>query len=528
VVGQELQVACLNPNLSACTGNGDSGVVTDELGAAILGAFVPDPSQQLVPQLVSRATATRTTISYVIRPDAYWDWGGRRLPVTYKDFVYTWKQVIDPHNPVDIDRLDYQLITGYTHKGLRQITFHWKKPPDDNNWRLLFGWVYPSQALAGIPYAKVFQTCVCGNDGKPVADGPYYVASFSRSKGTTLHPNPTWYGTKPALQTIVFKPLPSAQAEVAAMRDGSVDLINPTSSFQIHIGSYGFGSYLLPLLHTPGVVDAQTQLSGGDEHIEIQEGPKGNPLLRRLWFRQALMLGIDRNAIINRSFGALDQGVTVRNALIYPPTDTVHYRPHFAKWNYDPQKAIALLREHCTGGPSAPSPTTTAVWTCDGTQASLRFMYELGDAARAASFHVVRDDLKQIGIAVGGDGLTKAQIFGTTGLPSSDYDLAELIWLGSEPASWVSIWGCNGAVNWSHYCDQKVTALLNQANASGLDPARQTELYEEADALMADDIPVIPLYDRPWPLFRKATLLGVVNHPDGDFTWNIQNWHWAH
>lgn len=29
------------------------------------------------------------TLSFAIRPNAYWYWGGKKLQVTYKDFVYT-------------------------------------------------------------------------------------------------------------------------------------------------------------------------------------------------------------------------------------------------------------------------------------------------------------------------------------------------------------------------------------------------------------------------------------------------------
>ena len=72
--------------------------------------------------LVSAASATKTGLSYTIRPDANWYWGGKKLPVTYKDFVYTWQQYIDPKNDV-VSRSPYDQIAGFTHKGAKQITF---------------------------------------------------------------------------------------------------------------------------------------------------------------------------------------------------------------------------------------------------------------------------------------------------------------------------------------------------------------------------------------------------------------------
>ena len=117
----------------------------------------------------SDAKATKTTLSYTIRPDANWNWGGKKIPVTYKDFVYTWQQIVDPKNDL-VGRDGYDQITGFTHKGHKQITFKWKKPYAA--WQDLFGGIYPSAALAGMDFNKIWTNCICGNDGKPVSDGP--------------------------------------------------------------------------------------------------------------------------------------------------------------------------------------------------------------------------------------------------------------------------------------------------------------------------------------------------------------------
>src|SRR5262249_18315278 len=56
------------------------------------GAYNLDNKLNHVLDLVSAATATRSSLTFTIRPDANWYWGGKKLPVTYKDFVYTWQQ----------------------------------------------------------------------------------------------------------------------------------------------------------------------------------------------------------------------------------------------------------------------------------------------------------------------------------------------------------------------------------------------------------------------------------------------------
>ena len=66
----------------------------------IRGAYNVDNKLRHVLDLVSAASATKSTLSFTIRKDANWNWGGKKIPVTYKDFVYTWQNFVDPKNDV--------------------------------------------------------------------------------------------------------------------------------------------------------------------------------------------------------------------------------------------------------------------------------------------------------------------------------------------------------------------------------------------------------------------------------------------
>ena len=240
--GQEQDIDGFNTALTCCN-EFWAGVQTVPV---IRGAFITNNKLQNVKDLVTDAKATKTTLTYTIRKDANWNWGGKKSPVTYRDFVYTWKQIVDPKNDV-VGRDGYDQITGYTHKGDKQITFKWKKPYAA--WQLLFGGVYPSQALAGMEFNAIWNNCICGNDGKPVSDGPFFLSNYTKGQGSTLTRNPFWYGKKPALRQIVFKIITDTNSEVQAMRGGEVDAINPT-----------FGINLLPLKNTPGVLFSGSRL----------------------------------------------------------------------------------------------------------------------------------------------------------------------------------------------------------------------------------------------------------------------------
>ena len=100
------------------------------------------------------------------------------------------------------------------------------------------------------------------------------LTNYTKGQGSTLKKNPLFYGKKAKLNEIDFKIITDTNTEVQAMRGGEVDAINPT-----------FGINLLPLKSTPGVTF--NQVPGlFQEHIDIQFGKQGQPLLRAPWMRR--------------------------------------------------------------------------------------------------------------------------------------------------------------------------------------------------------------------------------------------------
>jgi peptide/nickel transport system substrate-binding protein len=507
VFGQEQDIVGFNTTLTCCNQFWAGVQVTPVLR----GAFNLTNKLQLVKDLVSDAKATKTTLSFTIRPDASFNWGGRKVPITYKDFVYTWQMKVDPKNDV-VGRDGYDQITGYTHKGQKQITFKWKKPYAA--WQYIFDVIYPSEALAGMDFNKIWTSCICGNDGKPVSSGPFMLTNYTKGQGSTLKKNPLFYGPKAKLNEIDFKIITDTNTEVQAMRGGEVDAINPT-----------FGLNLLPLKSTPGVTF--TTVAGlFQEHIDIQFGKQGQPLLRAPWMRKAIMMGIDRKSIIKTVYGELAGNTSPLNSLVYYQADAA-YKPDFQKWDYNPTKALALLKANCTGGPSAPSAGNDSYWTCKGFPARFRYTWTASNATRTTQEAIIKAQLKSIGIQIVDAALPANVVFGPTGIPSSNYDLANFAWVTSpDPAGFVPTWGCGGESNYLQYCNRAATRMLEASN-SELDTAKRAALFAGANKLFANDVPSIPLYSRPNPLIYKSTILGMKNNPANiGFAWNAEAWAW--
>jgi peptide/nickel transport system substrate-binding protein len=298
------------------------------------------------------------------------------------------------------------------------------------------------------------------------------------------------------------------------MRGGEVDAINPT-----------FGINLLPLKSTPGVT--YNQVPGlFQEHIDIQFGKQGQPLLRAPWMRQAIMEGIDRKSIIKTVYGDLAGNTVPLNNIVYYQSDSA-YKPDFAKWDFNQAKALATLKKHCTGGPSTPNANNDNYWTCSGYPAKFRYTWTAGNATRTTQEAIIKAQLREIGIQVVDNSLPANVVFGPTGIPSGNYDLANFAWVTSpDPAGFVPIWGCGGESNYMNYCNRSATALLEKSNVT-LDPAARAKLFAQADAKFANDIPTIPMYSRPNPLIWKSDLLGLKNNASlTGFAWNLEQWHW--
>src|SRR5690348_1049044 len=288
------------------------------------GNYIIDNKGNYHLDLATKVKATKSSLTINIRPDAFWYWQGhKKAPVTYKDYVYTWKAIIDKkHTPASTT--GYDQITGFSHKGLRQVTFKWKKPFAD--YRDLFGLVYPSAAVAGLDWNTMWSNCVCGHDGKPVSDGPFYLSNYTKGQGLTLKRNPLWYGKKPALKEVDFKLITDTNSEIQAMRGGEVDAINPSPQ-----------TALAQLVNQPGL--RYSSLPGfTQEHLDISVGGTGNPLLKQLWFRQAIALGINRTSLIKALYATIAPGLKPLNNPFYEIGDAAV--PYFNEYAFSQKKAI--------------------------------------------------------------------------------------------------------------------------------------------------------------------------------------------
>jgi peptide/nickel transport system substrate-binding protein len=532
VFGGHGNFAGFNTALACCNDVWASFAGTNEV---LRGAFIQNAKGDWIRDLVSAATANKSGVTYTIKPNAYWYWGGKRVPVTYRDFVYTLQKIDDPNNDVAA-RAGYSQLdpTRFTHRGDRQVSFFWRRTSCSTdapcgpyaNWQFLFGQLFPSFALNGLDFNKIWMDCICGNDGRPVADGPFFLSNYSKDQGTTLKANPFYYA-KPKLAEVDFRFIVDVNAEEQAMLGGQVDAIAPS-----------FGSVLLPLKTAPGIVFNQAP-GYVFEHLDLREGnAKGGPsvhragsnvLLRAPWMRQAIMLGIDRQRIINAVFGPVTGNLKPLDSAIFVSTQT-GYRPDFRRWSYNPSKALAILKKHCVAGsgPSTPNASNTRIWRCAGLPATFGWTWGAGRDDWTTSEQVARGELRAIGIEINDRPLPLGAVFDAgIGIPSGGFDITQYRnFTSGDPGDWYDSYRCFGESNFTGYCSHAVDALLKAAN-SEVSPLKRMRLFQQADAVMATQVPVIPLYQVPIVLVHRSDLLGMHANPGvSGPVWNIEDWHW--
>ena len=489
----------------------------------IRGIYIIDNKGQYHLDMASKVTATKKFLRIKIKKNANWNWlGHKSRPVTAADFIYTWKIITDPTSNV-ASAVGYSNIARATGHG-KTVTFYWKKGQAFADYRDLFGYVYPGFALKGQKFNDYWHNCVCGNDGHPISNGPFYMSSYTQGQGMVLKKNPKWYGAKAKLNSIAFKIITDTNSEIQAMRGGEVDAITPSPE-----------SALSTLVHQKNLVYSAVP-SFTQEHWDIEVGPGGAPLLKKLYMRQAIAMGMNRPSLIKALYGGIAPGLKPLNNTFYefgsPASGKFAY---FKKYNFNPKKAIATLKSHgCTGGPSTPNASNTNVWTCGGQKTEFHFD-TTSRASRVQSSQIFKQQLMAVGIKIDVGIHDPATFFGTI-LPNANFDLGEYAWIGGpDPSGFDAIYQCYdakknlGGSNYKRYCSKKVDSLIKKGEAN-FNPAKRTAQYQQAAKITSNAIAVIPLYAPPQIFVYKKALQGASksNNPtlEGP-TWNLQSWHWG-
>jgi peptide/nickel transport system substrate-binding protein len=449
--------------------------------------------------------------TYTIQPKATW---GDGTPVTTKDVLFTYEVGKHPQSRVSNAEL-YRRILKIDVIDDKTFTMHFDRVEFSynaiNDFELLPEHL-EREAFAD-PATYHTRTRFDTDPTNPgLWFGPYRVTAIEPGAQIVLDANPTWWGKPPAFKRIVLKTIENTAALEANLLSGGIDYIAGEMGLSLdqaltfekrHADAYD-------IVYKPALFY---------EHLDVN---LENPILADRRVRQALLFGLDREALNQQLFAGRQTVATT----FMSPLDWV-FTKDVTTYPYDPKKAAALLDE--------------AGWTLggdgirakDGKRLSLEIMTTAGDRTRELVEQVLQGQWKAIGIEVRIRNEPARVFFGETVSKRKFPDLALFAWFSSPehvPRSTLHSQEIPSAANgWS---GQNYTGFRN-AESDGLidkieielDKPTRGEMWHRVQQIYAEELPALPLYFRSEAFIFPKWLKGVVptGHMGVSSLW-VEDW----
>ncbi|MFS0673389.1 ABC transporter substrate-binding protein [Ornithinibacillus sp. 179-J 7C1 HS] len=317
----------------------------------------------------------------------------------------------------------------------------------------------------------------------PVGTGPFKFVSWSKDDSIVLEKFEDYrVEGQPKLDRVVFTVIPDNAARLIALRSGEIDImdgLNPDDAAGVESDENL-------------VLYERAENNFGYVGFNVQKEPFTNKTLR-----QAISHAIDRQAIADALYAGY--AVPAKNPL---PPSYMGYNDEVEGYEYDVEKAKELLAEagYADGleielwtmpvaRPYMPDPETVAV--------------------------IIQSNLADIGIT--------ANIVREEWAPylektmNGEHQMYMLGWSGTngDPDYFLSslLHGSNvGTSNREFYANPEVDTLLDQAKVA-VDQEERAELYKQAQALILDDAPMVPLVHSRPVLATSSAVKNYVPHP---------------
>jgi peptide/nickel transport system substrate-binding protein len=321
----------------------------------------------------------------------------------------------------------------------------------------------------------------------PVGTGPFRFVSQQIDQDVLIERNPlSWSGT-PKIERVRFAVVPDAITESLELEKGSGD---------VAVNSLPMDS--LPVLaKRPSL---QVEDSPGTQ-IQYLGFNLRDPLLKDARVRQAIACAIDRNPIIQ----TLQLGHAQPAESLLPASHWA-YTGDVARYDYDPARAERLLDE------------AGSARGADGVRFHLAMKTSTDEGARLLAA-VLQQQLAKVGIALDLRSYEFATFY--SDLNRGAFQIYSLKWIGgNEQPDIFSVYGTENfspkGTNRSHYSNPQLDALLDDARQSA-DTDRRRADYQQAQQILARDLPAINLWYKDTVVVHNRRLTHVVPSPSGSY-----------
>lgn len=315
----------------------------------------------------------------------------------------------------------------------------------------------------------IFSPASFDDEGKfiaPYGTGPFKFADYIRDEALILERNEEYRGGKANLEKVVFKPIPDPSTRLAALQAGEIQAIADVGG-------------VLPEQATIVESDPSLQLESlmvTTSHYLLMNNAK-EPFNNKLW-RQAVSLFLDRQLIVEQIVEGYGEAAT---SIFTPLAETWVVEENL--WPTDREKGEELAHAADTAAPS-----------------SLSFVIHSGLANRwpyKSIAEVLQAELQTLGLELEIQ-MMEGGAWAET-LREGDYDLTltPYTFMTGDPDFYFGRWiHSSGQMNLARGLgfDNKEADELVEAAAVEGDQAERQRLYRELQYLVAEQVPVAPVY----------------------------------
>lgn len=328
-----------------------------------------------------------------------------------------------------------------------------------------------------------------------VSAGMWVVKDFQADDGgfISFERNPEWRGEMaPSFDELIIRFIGDPNAQITALQNGEVDVIEPQPSADTIAAIEAFGGTLIQ----------GPQLSYDHLDLTMDSEVFSDPAVR-----EAFLKTIPRQAILDSIVKPIQPDAEVLNSQQFVQNQP-QYEDAVAENGYADfaEPDIEGARELLAGA----TPTVS-------------ILYNTNNPNRVDAFQLIQASASEAGFVIEDAGSPDWSSL----LGSGTYDASIFGWIspGYGYASLPQIWQTGGGGNYNGYTNPEVDALAQESQVTIGDEERLTEIQIEIDRLSREDFYGLPLFQVPGLVATNGTVEGVVyNGGQTGSIWNTWEW----
>jgi peptide/nickel transport system substrate-binding protein len=348
-------------------------------------------------------------------------------------------------------------------------------------------------ALKAGTFAKAWNTGTTPSD--IVGMGPFVLREYTTGERLVFDRNPNYWRTAPDgqklpyLDRLVLQFIPEQNAELLALQAGTTDLtqseLRPDDYVAVRRAEE---EGKLTLIEGGVGPDADALWFCLDP--AQKKGDRRLPFLQKREFRQALSHAVDREEFAHTVF--LGEAVPIWGPIT--PGNTPWFSPNVPRYSYD----LGRARELLTSIGLEDRNGNGVVETADGVEARFTVMTQRGIAYYERGVAVIREQAAKIGVAF--DAVPMEYPTMIERLLKCQYEAVYMrpYFSSLDPAGNLDFWLSSGSTHLWHMAQKtpatewegRIDAIMREQSTT-LDPSRRRELFDDAQRVLAENVPVL-------------------------------------